>query len=605
MPRGGPVYRHAVVKTPKRDEALVASSRVYQANRNAEKLNRTGKRSQSRGWQNELWDFYDIVPEFRFACDWVGNLLSKAKLYVNEDDKRSENQHALDAIASLFGGPEGQEEMLRLLGINFTVAGEAYIIGDEGQDGDSWRVAAATEVSAEAGGGSIKVEDEALDPDALAIRLWKAHPRVSSEANSPARAVLPTLGQIVKLGMVIDAQADSRLTNAGILWIPSEIDLPTMPVVVEDENGDEVVTQTSNAAGAVTQQLIQIGRLAIQDRDSAAAQIPLVIAAEGQYLEKIQHTSFWSGFDEHAQELRSECVQRVGIGMDMPPEVLTGTADMNHWGSWQVEEAAIKAHSEPLLNVIVASLTTGYLHPYLEAMGVENFKAFTFEVDTAALRLRPNRSKEAIELYDRGILNKKTLLVENGFDPESDLMDDQEVKLWYLRKVASGSTTPEQVSAALGLLGVLGIPSSSPKSTEAPSTRSLEGHPVREIPTEDDSESKAVTASASFIIDPILLAAEQMVHRALERAGNRLKNQVGRNVGGFASDLYLSVPQPSASEAEELLADAWVTCERFSYPGVSSKALQDALHGFTLATIRLQRPYSREALARHLLLELG
>lgn len=608
MPRGGPSFRHAVVKAPKREsQSILGSSRVYTA-ANAGKLNRTGKRSQSRAWQEDLWDMYDIVPEFRFACDWVGNLLSRAKLFVvGPDGKPTTEKNALDAMASLFGGPEGQEEMLRLIGINFTVAGEAYVIGEDGPDSDAWRVAAATEVKAESVGQAIKVEDEILDDTALAIRLWKAHPRISDEANSPARAVLPTLNQMVKLGQVIDAQATSRLTGAGILWIPSEIDLPSIPVVVENEDGDEqtATTAAGDAAGSVTQMLIQIGRRAIEDRDSAAAQIPLVVAAEGQYLEKIQHTDFWSGFDEHAQGLREECVRRVGIGMDMPPEVLTGTAEVNHWGSWQIEEAAIKSHSEPLLSVIIASLTTGYLHPYLEAMGVEDYASYTLEADTTALRLRPNRSKEAFELYDRGALNAKTLLIETGFDPETDQMDSLEHKQWWLRKIASGSTTPDQVAAALQILGVPGIPASSPEPTQAPPPRSLDEHPTREIPTVEESEAKGLQASGAFIVDATLMASEQIVFRALERAGNRLKNKVGRTIGGAAADLYLSVPQPSASEAEDLLTDAWSTLDRFSFPGVSATTLREVLHGYTLTLLRLQKPYSRESLARTLMLELA
>lgn len=606
MPRRVPVYRHEVVTGRREGQAITASSRIYTAGPGAEKLRKVGQRSNDRQWQSEIWDFYDIVPEFRFGCDWVGNLLSRAKLYVaGPDGKRTDNKAALDALASLFDGPEGQEEMLRLLGVNFTAAGEAWIIGEEGKNGDEWRVAAATEVYEE--GQQLKVEGDVLHPDALGIRLWKAHPRVSSQPNSPSRAVLPILNQLVTLSKVIDAQANSRLTGNGILFIPQEIELPAIPVTQNQGDGDQTSMQMMDASASITKRLIDIAKIAMQDRDSAAAQIPLVLAAEGQYLEKIQHIDLWSEFDDKVHQYILDCVDRLAIGMDMPPEVIKGTGDMNHWGSWSVEEAAIKVHTEPLLGIITASLTTGYLRPFLEHEGVPDFEHYSFEADTSALRLRPNRSKEALELYDRGALNRRTLLVENGFDPEVDLMDPREYREWLLQKIASGSTTPDQVAMAARLLTEVSLPGTVDQgqiTQEARPTRSLEEHPTRELPDEDTTQT--ITASAApFVVDGLVLAAEQMVYRALERAGNKLKTKMGgRDLGCEAFELYLSIPEITSKEADVLLEDGFAAVDRFDYP-IDKARLRSALNEFTFMLLRARKPYRRDALARHLILEMS
>ena len=609
MPRRVPVYRHEVVTGRREGQAITASSRIYTAGPHAEKLRKVGQRSRDRSWQSDLWDYYDVVPEYRFGCDWVGNLLSRAKLYVaGPDGAETENKHALDALASLFDGPEGQEEMLRLLGVNFTVAGEAWLFGVEGKNGDEWQVAAASEVYEE--GQKLKVEGDVLPEGALGIRLWKAHPRISTEPNSPSRAVMPVLNQIVTLSKVIDAQANSRLTGNGILFIPQEIELPAIPMTMNDGDGETTSLQAMDAAASVTAQLIKIAKMAIQDRDSAAAQIPLIIAAEGQYLEKIQHIDLWSKFDEAVREIIVGLIDRLAIGMDMPPEVIKGTGDMNHWGAWSVEEAAIKAHTEPLLGVITASLTTGYLRPYLEGMGVPDAEKYSFEADTSALRLRPNRSKEALELYDRGALARKTLLVENGFDPEIDLMDEKEYKTWLLQKIASGSTTPDQVAMAARLLTQVDLPGTADEgqiTQEARPTRSLAEHPERRAPLEEETTTAPgvqASATAPFVVDGLVLAAEQMVYRALERAGNRLKTRMGgRNVGTDAAELYMSVASVSAKEADELLADAWAAVDRFDYP-IDKERLRATLNEFTFMLLCMQKPYRRDALARHLLLEM-
>lgn len=626
MPRGS-VYRHEVVNRPSVLPAatpggsLVASARVYEAGSpDAQSLRKTGRRTRSSAWQNDLWDMYDLVPEFRAGCSWVGNLLSKAVLMVYRNGKPTTDQVALDALASLYGGPEGQEEMLRLFGINFTVAGEAFLVGLPKPNGDDeWEVIASTEVQGETT-DHITIEGDPVPDGTLAIRLWKAHPRKSNESDCPARALLPTLTEIVRLNQVVAAQADSRLKGNGILFVPSELEMPSIPVITENDLLEDQVSMqdATSISEGLTRRLIRIASIAMENRDSAAAAVPLVVAAPGEFLEKIQWIDFWTGFDEYVQKLREEARQSIGIGLDMPPEVITGTADVNHWGAWQIEEAAIKVHTEPLLNVIVASLTKGYLHPILRAWGVENWNEYTLEANTAALRLRPNRSKEAVELWDRGVLSMRTLLIENGFDPETDLPDEKEQIKFFLAQIArKTSATPDQLAAALAALGLGGMPGEQREVQEqrgALDRPSLEQHPTRSIPDPDESEADdavAVRASATmaavpqaFIVDGLLLACEVIVDRALERAGNRLKNRIGRNTGTPAAELYLVAPRLDRSECEGLLEDAWGTLDRRDY-GVDRDRLREALHEYTVSLLRLQKPYERGSLARALLLELA
>lgn len=610
MPRSGPIYRYAVYKEPQK-KALTASARVYGGPGKSSIIGKTGRKSRADAFQSQLWDLYDTVPEFHYACSWVGNLISKASLYVAKDGKRIDDQIAKDAIASLFGGPEGQEEMLRLLGINFTVAGDAFIIGTEGVDGDEWRVVASVEVTGET--PHLRVEGEEIPGDALPIRIWRAHPRKSEEPDPPARALIGDLSQIVRLRQVIAAQGDSRLTSAGILWVPQEMELPSIPVSTpgaEEGDDDSSSVQSIDGAEGLTRLLTRVASIAISDRSSAAANVPVIIAAPGEHLDKIQKTDFWSGFDEHAKELRDETRRTIATGLDIPPEVLSGTADINHWGAWAVEEAAIKIHAEPLLNVIVASITKGWLHRWLQAEGVEDYESYTLEADTSQLRMRPNRSKEAFELWDRGAISLRTLLIENGFDPENDSPDEKEKIVWFLTKVAQGSTTPDQVAAALEALGVTGMPGSveeGQRTQEARPTRSLREHPTREEPDPEESEAQGVQASAGepIVLDGLIYAAEQAVYRALERAGNRLKAKIGGKISSDASDLYMSVPSMSFKECEGLLQDAWAGIERHPYPGIDTEKLRDTLNEYALMLLRSQKPYTRASLARHLLLELA
>lgn len=510
------------------------------------KKGKNKKPHRAPGWHHRAWMYFDTIGEFRYSCTWVGNLLSRALLVVHENGHLTQNKMAISALDSLFGGAEGQREMLRQLGIHLTVAGDSYIVGeDNGDDPDEWSVVAATQISAQGDKERMtwKVGNKVLD-DPLVIRLWRPHPLKANEADSPARAVLWVLSELEMLSKYVAAQGSSRLSGAGILAIPSEMTFGSVRAV--DSNGDAIVT--GGGPEALLEEIMETAGLATEDPSDPAAKTPILLSGPGDSLDKIQHITFWSEFDENAKGLRDEAIRRLALGMDMPPEILTGSGELNHWNAWQVEEASIKAHTEPLLQIITQSLTTSFLRPYLESEGMDEEEArkFTIVADTSKIRIRPNRSKEAIELYERGELSARTMLMENGFDPEVDSPDDDERRNWLLRKVASGTVNPEMVAAALAQLGVL-VPEEAVKVqerlTEARPDPSLKDHPVQEIPEQSVDGAMAVA------------------WRALERAGAKIRTKYPHAIvpGGdkVSNDKLYRFATITPDMEDDLLAGAW------------------------------------------------
>src|SRR4029079_12876610 len=93
------------------------------------------------------------------------------------------------------------------------------------------------------------------------------------------------------------------------------------------------------------------------------------------------------------------------------------------------------------LAVCSYAVTSEYLQPSLEGLVPDPENYFCI-ADTSSIRLRPNRSAEAIELFDRGELSGMALRRETGFQPE-DAPPVEEFTKWLLRKIAIGSTSPE------------------------------------------------------------------------------------------------------------------------------------------------------------------
>lgn len=528
--------------------ALIASAARVTDTRS---FNTTKKADRSH--IEELWDLYDQVGEYRFACDWVGSMLSRAKLYVvrkNDKTRAPVLDHpATRILDALFGDDEGRSEMLKMIGTHATVAGEWWLVGYEDDDGvDVWDIVATGSLQVQGGKNSkvtIDGDNVGTMEDVYLSYMWVPHPRRRKEPKSPSKAQRPVIREIKRLTEHVDAQIDSRLAGAGILFMPNNMEFPKPPPPV-NETGEDTVVHNLNTAEEVMAVIQDAMEASLTNRGHASARVPIVITAPPEAIEAVHHMTFWTELDKQAVELRNEAISRLALGMDMPPEVLTGVADVNHWSAWQSDESAIKAHTEPLLKRLCVSLTKAYLLPLLREEHLEEGddpEQYAIVADTSEMRLRPNRSKEALELYDRGELGGEALLRETGFD-RNDAMGDKERIAWLTRKVASGSTTPELVAAALDALGVkLNVAPEPSKLTEARPTPSLLQHPEQDIPERREAAA-------------LLVGGEQIAFRALERAGNKIRNRKGRISGVSAADQYLFVDMTD-SEIDFYLDDAF------------------------------------------------
>lgn len=629
MPRQ---MRAEVLQFPPRSnsKALVASATNFQTLKAAD-IGPT-KTVKPEQWNKLAWEFFDTIAEYRYSVEWVGNLLSRAKLVCYQDGKPTTDEEALELMGELFDGEDGQSEMLRQSGIHFTVTGDEYLCAAETSDGVDWFIAAASEVTRNEAEKQWRVGSEVFpESKIMVIRLWRPHPQKRYLADSPTRPTLPILSEIDGLTKHVAAQIDSRLASAGILWIPNDVTFgapPADPNPGEEEEPTEELSQPDE----LVRTLIEAASAAMADRQSPSSLIPLVIQADGEAIKNVRFMTFWSELNAEAKNLRSEAIQRLALGMDMPPEVLTGTGDMNHWNAAQMDEAAIKAHTEPLLKVICESLTRGYLRPMMKDQ--EKAKTFTIQADTSGLRVRPNRSKEAIELWDRGKLKSEVMLREVGFDPDSEMMDDQEHALFLLSKIAQQTGSPELTLAALREAGVPGmevIPTDATRVTvtereQLDSNSPIDGQPTKQVPA--DGTPKIVTPASPQSSTPapslkghpvartqpdrqaarlLTAASGPLVHRALERAGNRLKSSLGGKIDGVtAAQMYQRVKIDFGRVSmDALLEDAWASVPLFAQQhGVDPVWLTAALDSYTRDLLTHQKSLDPTSLQAHLALAL-
>jgi hypothetical protein len=386
-------------------------------------------------WQNEAWQYYSDLGEFRYAADWEANMLSRIRFYAAklepgaDEPVRAEAGTAVELMTTFAGGVAGQAQIMSGLGTQLAVPGEGYVIVENVNGIEKWAVRSIDEVRAARGHYEVIDENNPRDgnqwrplaPDSMApIRVWRPNKRYHHAADSPARAARATMRELELVNRHIVAQYLSRLASAGVVVFPDEVTFP-----VREEFAD--------APDPFMEEWIENGRTAISEPGTASGVLPMPIRVPGEYVEKIRHIDFTLKIDDKIIEKRDSAIKRLASQLNVPPEVLLGMGDLNHWNAWAVDETSLKVNVAPDAELIAQALTTGYLQPRLKASGVEDWANWVVWYDMSELTLRPDRSDDAVQLYDRLEINGAALRRETGFNeddrPEGDELKEQALKV--------------------------------------------------------------------------------------------------------------------------------------------------------------------------------
>lgn len=418
-------------------------------------------------WQAEAWAAYDEVGEERFLASTLSGRLSQARLYVQHKPSTGEHSSLRDdetdatdtapsqvaalaeaVLAALGASQQDLGQMLQRLATNLFVAGEGWLVGvpahlvpsvdpsDPSSTAPSpdpslsdlvWRVLAVTEVTTVAApsptaagrvrlnlGSDASAPVEVSTDEIYMIRIWRPHPARYWEADSPTRACLPILRELIGLTRHISAQIDSRLAGAGLLVVPSS----ASAALASDAADAYSQGQPDPFVSALMESMLR----PIENRDDASAVVPLVVTVPDEAADKVSHLTFSSALDSGARDLRDEAIRRLALAQDAPPELLLGSGAMNHWGAWLTREDTVTTHIEPVLALICEALTSQYLRPVLLSAGLHPDTVRTLSVgyDVSALVARPNRSEEALNLHKSGAISDEALREASGFDDSDE-----------------------------------------------------------------------------------------------------------------------------------------------------------------------------------------
>lgn len=334
--------------------SLVAAAQVMTAPNTSLKAS-IGKQ---QAWQEDAWRYYDEIGELRFGSSWIANAMSRVNLVaatapsgpgdeptpVDLDDPTFDavDRRAAEIVATMAGGVATQGQILAAMGLHLTIAGLCWLVIEPDPDDPfsdthtMWEVYSSDEVKSSPGTGEILIrsserEWRTVHPDGIVVKVWRRHPRRSWEPDAPTHGVLGVLREIHLLTMHIQATAQSRLAGAGLLALPSEAVFPPGQGPQTSQSVDPDDENITAPEDTFVDTLVEAMTVPIVDRGSAAAVVPLVVKIPGEHVDKIRHISFATPFDDRVLELLDGAIKRLALGMDIPPEILTGTGGMNHW----------------------------------------------------------------------------------------------------------------------------------------------------------------------------------------------------------------------------------------------------------------------------------
>ena len=455
------------------------------------------RKRQAEKWQDEVWALRDESPEMRFLGDRKARAAAQCRIYIGHheagdvgDPARVTEGIVGELAQQLFGNLPDVEQKLKRYVQQIEYTGESIINtrNDEAHPGRLvWSVHSSSELLGSQA-GQYQITDGVTprkvdDANEILARSWTPHPKLAALADAPVRALLPVLRELVQMTKYVGAQIDSKLASGGGLL------LVTQDVEILNKDGEKVDFATELAEYMMT---------AIEDRSSAESLAPLVASVpriEGVALSDLIHLqTFSETLDPHMHERRAEAIRRIALGMDSDPGVLDGMGTSNHWSAWQVDESEVKLGINPIMTTFCHTMTAEVVRPLLAASGVENADEFSVWFDASALKLRPDRSKDAQWAYQQGILSAEKTLIEAGFDTD-DMPTDEERTGRVLREnlIALLSQFGQQPGAAVEILRAIGVdlPATAVPDTEA-ATPAV-GSPPADATADDPDNSPPAT----------------------------------------------------------------------------------------------------------------
>lgn len=313
---------------------------------------KSGTGGRRNDWQAEAWEMFRCVGELRYYVGWQAASCSKVRFVASEIDDDSglptgsisedntEGQQVAEIVRGIAGGPLGQSQLVKRITEVLAVPGEVWVAILILPEGERWFAVTRREIERGTRSNSVVIklpDGRKHDFDQAAgdgmFRIWNHDAEDACQPDSPVRACLDPLREIVQTTRKIRNADLSRLIGNGVFLIPQEASLPdTQGPVSAGKPGDPPDPTVRKVAEKVQEMFVRVASTAVQEGPgSMASLVPIVMAVPGDHVDKVKHVEFANDVTDIAIKTRNDAIARLAMGLNTSPERLLGMGDTNHW----------------------------------------------------------------------------------------------------------------------------------------------------------------------------------------------------------------------------------------------------------------------------------
>lgn len=508
-------------------------------------------------WQSTAMEMHDRIGAIRFASLFYQEYLSRLRLFVGRTDasgeveelEEGEEPDAKELLARVQDPGGGTSGWKGAYGRLQFLIGDGYLAAtgtDDPEEPEAWEYLSPWELRPLGGDRYQRVYAPGMTPqdlrdlsddeaaalsagEVVAYRLWTPHPLYSWMPDSPMLAVLDLCEEWLRLTAALRTQSVSRAAGPGFLYVPEELS-PAPPTTEGDENAETDPFREDLHEGMIAP---------LENPGTSADFVPVVIYGPATIggvpaKEAIFHLTL-RGEDQRRElaEQREKTMRQIAVGVDQPPEMLTGLGDSSHWNAWMAGDQA-KQTLGSMAQSLCDDLTSAYFRAACREAGVTAWRDLVVGYDDQHLFVSPDRAKDVREAYRDGAASRAVYLDAIGLT-EDDAMPEEEHAEWLAVKLRDPTLIDGEAEAE-----------------GASTSGEVDAAPPTEMPTVPPETPEG--SMAASLENRILGAAEMAVERCRERAGSVLRGWAK----GKCSECYDRVAVTPQGLVASVLGDATV-----------------------------------------------
>lgn len=392
------------------------------------------------------WKWYETIPEVHYGVARSARIAGYSRFrphIINADGTPGEaitNPTVQQITASLYSPYGGVRQLASRFYTLMKVPGEAHLIRCRDEDGnpDGYDFLSADELDVAelefgevlhrlttpvTGGVEVEATRIPIRNEDYIGRVWIPSARYVDYVDSPLGAADILCEQLDLLTKSTVARLKSRIAQAGILLIPSEIQ------VIDDRNPDDMVYDRD----ALVDKLMKTWVKAIRSQQDPSAVVPHILRGQADALDKVRFIFADREIMQIDMELRSELINRIMMGLDSQQDAVKGVGESNHWSAWAASDEERRIAIMPDIEMLAWTITRMVFQPALADANVDNWEQIGLFADISSAAARSNQAEDGRQLFDRGALSEDALRRTNNIN-EADAPTDDEFVRWVGRQ---------------------------------------------------------------------------------------------------------------------------------------------------------------------------